>query len=810
MSINLYASISCDWMDQAIDRLVYQEDEAGLKRLNQALENAQAIWDGWALEFDATVLCRGITVRIKFPAEHLSDIPGLRKQFAQAIDNPVSVGVGTSLDDAERAQEVALHRGGDQMVLWTPELGEELEESQELSKAFKAAAFRHLKTGEIVDTGAFHDLNMLPGGEDDIGNYESGFLDDAGHFFNRAQARAKTHQSPQSETLLGGLGQVKKNLKKANEGPGSPGPGESPETTAQPNKPSAGGGISYRQQPNQGGVPQPPMAEASEHSQGEAMRSLADETSSPEGSGVAEDFEGALHDHAQEQDKKDKDAEEAANGKAEARKKVVEILTQVKQFAPQLETLKEQAPDLYGAVIGLVQALMITGQGLLEGQESDSEKVVDQKGEESSDKGDTSGGGEVSKSELQKAWPRSEQENQEAQVAQDQLESREGSQELGVKSTLPLRSQKWEGSRLSLDMGPGGKPARLDAMRAEAAGIPPNAPPVTNRAAVSARTASVPQVLDPSPLISNVVPGKETAVGYKRSWQTRANENNPERYGPSLDVAHYGGKHPDWSKHWADKPMDNPGETGTENTVWSGVADRALDAAVPFPAWPANDGRQLHFKWQTLGPDATHHALSVYARWPEAWTGSKWLAWLPVNKQTGQVDMNYRDTDGSAPRLDDEYQHLPELINEHLKDKTGLIKSESLEKAETPEQVYDPMKFDPQVLAAATDVELEHTSDRYQAQKIALEHLTEDPNYYQKLKGFEKEELSKGKLPLPENQPRHTHIELPIGATKDSKIKVKDPEEGGESGRTHWVSVRAGQVLSNSGHPISSRNPSGK
>lgn len=84
-----------------------------------------------------------------------------------------------------------------------------------------------------------------------------------------------------------------------------------------------------------------------------------------------------------------------------------------------------------------------------------------------------------------------------------------------------------------------------------------------------------------------------------------------------------------------------------------------------------------------------------------------------------------------------------------------------------------------------------------------------------KCKRTKGEELEKGKLPLPENAPKHTHREWPVGTVKDSspggtrevgKVKVQHPE----TGKTGWVQVRAGQVLSNDGHAISSRNPGGK
>jgi 8-oxo-dGTP pyrophosphatase MutT (NUDIX family) len=49
-----------------------------------------------------------------------------------------------------------------------------------------------------------------------------------------------------------------------------------------------------------------------------------------------------------------------------------------------------------------------------------------------------------------------------------------------------------------------------------------------------------------------------------------------------------------------------------------------------------------------------------------------------------------------------------------------------------------PEDFDPKQLAAGKEVESEHTSDPHMAQEIAQDHLTEDKNYYLKLKTIEK------------------------------------------------------------------------
>ena len=44
------------------------------------------------------------------------------------------------------------------------------------------------------------------------------------------------------------------------------------------------------------------------------------------------------------------------------------------------------------------------------------------------------------------------------------------------------------------------------------------------------------------------------------------------------------------------------------------------------------------------------------------------------------------------------------------------------------------LDFDPAALEQGTAIEQEHTSNRLQAQQIAMDHLTEDPSYYRKLR----------------------------------------------------------------------------
>lgn len=53
----------------------------------------------------------------------------------------------------------------------------------------------------------------------------------------------------------------------------------------------------------------------------------------------------------------------------------------------------------------------------------------------------------------------------------------------------------------------------------------------------------------------------------------------------------------------------------------------------------------------------------------------------------------------------------------------------------------DPSEFDPEKLAEGVKVEMEHTSDPAIAREIAMDHLTEDPDYYRKLRKVEGKDL---------------------------------------------------------------------
>jgi hypothetical protein len=72
--------------------------------------------------------------------------------------------------------------------------------------------------------------------------------------------------------------------------------------------------------------------------------------------------------------------------------------------------------------------------------------------------------------------------------------------------------------------------------------------------------------------------------------------------------------------------------------------------------------------------------------------------------------------------------------------------------------------------------------------------------------GFQKSEAGKIFRPQAPTKPtKHHHLNLPVGSDSDGKVKVIHAD-----GKVGWVSVRAGQIMSQDGHAVSSREPGAK
>jgi hypothetical protein len=127
--LTVYVAFDGDKIGRMVGRasLANQVDE--VRRLSQAIDNANHIWASWALSTGGTVIqVAGDEGRLSVPASRLDELPALRTQYAEAVGATVSVGVGMELSEADKALMYAKIHGGDKVCFYTPDVDKEIEE----------------------------------------------------------------------------------------------------------------------------------------------------------------------------------------------------------------------------------------------------------------------------------------------------------------------------------------------------------------------------------------------------------------------------------------------------------------------------------------------------------------------------------------------------------------------------------------------------------------------------------------------------------------------------------------------------------
>lgn len=135
-----------------LDRASLADDPEKMRRIAQSIEKANEIWKSWCVRVDGSIIqLAGGRGRCEIPAGRLAELADLRQQYAGAVGTKVAVGVGMRMVYADRALRASKLRGGDRIVVYSPEVDEEIrqqessanegeEESQTLVKADPALA----------------------------------------------------------------------------------------------------------------------------------------------------------------------------------------------------------------------------------------------------------------------------------------------------------------------------------------------------------------------------------------------------------------------------------------------------------------------------------------------------------------------------------------------------------------------------------------------------------------------------------------------------------------------------------------------
>jgi hypothetical protein len=147
-----------DHIGREVGRASLADDVEGLRRISQAIDTGNRIWESWVTMNGGSIISfGGDEGRAEILAEKLAELPKIRDQYATAVGSTVSVGVGTKLSEADRALMCGKLQGGDKIVLYTPDVDQTIEKLQgkgQKTEADKLAEEYLNKAQPAANTGA--------------------------------------------------------------------------------------------------------------------------------------------------------------------------------------------------------------------------------------------------------------------------------------------------------------------------------------------------------------------------------------------------------------------------------------------------------------------------------------------------------------------------------------------------------------------------------------------------------------------------------------------------------------------------------
>jgi hypothetical protein len=142
--MNFYVSFDGDHIGNLVGRSRLADDTVGVKRISQAIEQGNKIFEAWALSHSGEVISLGGDEgSILISGEYLGEIPKLREQYKDIAGSTVSIGVGVKLSEADKSLIFSKLHGGDKITLYTKKvedaitnLKEKPSEGEKLKEAY--------------------------------------------------------------------------------------------------------------------------------------------------------------------------------------------------------------------------------------------------------------------------------------------------------------------------------------------------------------------------------------------------------------------------------------------------------------------------------------------------------------------------------------------------------------------------------------------------------------------------------------------------------------------------------------------------
>jgi GNAT superfamily N-acetyltransferase len=127
-----------DHIGRVVGLATLRDDVEEVRRVDQAINRGNEIFRSWALAASGSIIeIGGDEGRVEVPATALTDLESVRQRYDSAVDSTVSVGIGKKLSESARSLLAAKLRGGDRVVLWSPDVDKEVEASKEKSESEK-------------------------------------------------------------------------------------------------------------------------------------------------------------------------------------------------------------------------------------------------------------------------------------------------------------------------------------------------------------------------------------------------------------------------------------------------------------------------------------------------------------------------------------------------------------------------------------------------------------------------------------------------------------------------------------------------
>lgn len=119
--------------DQAIQQATLRDEPESIRRLNFGLDKMTMLIQSWLMRSGGQSIQQGgCDGQAQVPAEHLDELLEVLGQAQEASDNSIACGIGQEPHEAMVALKVARQRGGDpSVVLYTPDVAKEAEQADQ-------------------------------------------------------------------------------------------------------------------------------------------------------------------------------------------------------------------------------------------------------------------------------------------------------------------------------------------------------------------------------------------------------------------------------------------------------------------------------------------------------------------------------------------------------------------------------------------------------------------------------------------------------------------------------------------------------